>query len=563
MFSSFALIALSWAFNSPNGSAKSPFASPGWTNQAKTLAFADRVAYQRAVEEIYWRHRDWPATDGSAKPSLDQVMPQAQIEKKVEDYLRNSQALEDYWQKPITSEQLQAEMERMARHTRQPEVLREIFAALGNDPYVIAECLARPALADRLARNLYAHDERFHGDLKRRAEAELAAHGSVKQMKQASGTYSEMEWIKSDEKPIVGQSRKLSGLPTSESAGEAPALQQQDRPNTIKLDSTEWNDNVQKLAAAFGSADVVATPLWGVGPGVPMHRRDVPQARGYSAVETKSIAQSYQTIPVGKLTQLQEDEDHYYATAVISKGKDQLKLATVSWLKQPFDSWRAKAETQMPVTMAAQITADYRLPVIGSPSGQCSVDTWTATALGAPEARYYHTAVWTGSEMIVWGGYAGFGYLNTGRRYDPATDTWTATSTINAPTARYYHTAVWTGAKMIVWGGLDSVSGYSNTGGQYDPVTDSWTATSTTNAPDARYQHTAVWTGTRMVVWGGYDNVIGYSNTGGRYDPVTDSWAATSTTCTTCTTNRAAPNAVSSRSRSGRSTPSSCPRWPR
>ena len=41
-------------------------------------------------------------------------------------------------------------MERMAQHTKQPEVLREIFAALGNDPFVIAECLARPVLSERL-----------------------------------------------------------------------------------------------------------------------------------------------------------------------------------------------------------------------------------------------------------------------------------------------------------------------------------------------------------------------------------------------------------------------------
>ena len=38
----------------------------------------------------------------------------------------------------------------MAQHTRQPEVLRELFEALGNDPFVIAECLARPLLAERL-----------------------------------------------------------------------------------------------------------------------------------------------------------------------------------------------------------------------------------------------------------------------------------------------------------------------------------------------------------------------------------------------------------------------------
>ena len=39
-------------------------------------------------------------------------------------------------------------MEWMATHTKQPEVLREIFAVLGNDPFVIAECLARPILAN-------------------------------------------------------------------------------------------------------------------------------------------------------------------------------------------------------------------------------------------------------------------------------------------------------------------------------------------------------------------------------------------------------------------------------
>src|SRR6266436_1915286 len=115
----------------------------------RTLTFADRVAYQRAIEEVYWRHRIWPKERPDPKPSLDEIIPPTQLEKKVMDSLRNSQALENYWQRPLTAEQLQAEMERMAQHTRQPEVLRELFKALGNDPFVIAECLARPALAER------------------------------------------------------------------------------------------------------------------------------------------------------------------------------------------------------------------------------------------------------------------------------------------------------------------------------------------------------------------------------------------------------------------------------
>jgi len=133
------------------------------TVSQRTLTFEERVSYQRAIEDVYWRHRIWPKERPDPKLSLDAVMSQAQIEKKVADYLRNSQALDDYWQRPITAEQLQAEMDRMAKHTRQPEVLRELFEALGNDPFVIAECLARPALAERLITNWYAYDRRIHG----------------------------------------------------------------------------------------------------------------------------------------------------------------------------------------------------------------------------------------------------------------------------------------------------------------------------------------------------------------------------------------------------------------
>src|SRR5437667_3315908 len=147
------LVTLTSAFNLPNSSTNlssrlAPLSTAGKPAQQRTrLTLTDRVADQRAIEEVYWRHRIWPKECPDPKPSLDEVMPSAQLEKKVEDDLRNSEALEDYWQKPISAEQLHAEMERMAMHTKQPEVLRELFEALGNDPFVIAECLARPALS--------------------------------------------------------------------------------------------------------------------------------------------------------------------------------------------------------------------------------------------------------------------------------------------------------------------------------------------------------------------------------------------------------------------------------
>jgi hypothetical protein len=70
---------------------------------------------------------------------------------------------------------------------------------------------------------------------------------------------------------------------------------------------------------------------------------------------------------------------------------------------------------------------------------------------------------------------------------------------------------------MIIWGGayVDPNNFFLvplNTGGRYNPGADNWTATDLTSAPDARYNHTAVWTGNEMIVWGGSG-----LNTGGRY----------------------------------------------
>ena len=161
-----------------------------------------------------------------------------------------------------------------------------------------------------------------------------------------------------------------------------------------------------------------------------------------------------------------------------------------------------------------------------------ATDSWTGTTtINAPTNRTGHTAVWTGSEMIIWGGY----YLDTipvarstGAKYNPLADTWVATSDVNAPLGRYDHTAVWTGNEMILWGGDSYQEGTSfNTGARYDPSADTWTSTDITNAPSARHDHVAVWTGSQMIVWGGYghDSTTLLHN-GSRYNAATDSWTS-------------------------------------
>ena len=452
----------------------------------RTLTFEERVSYQRAIEDVYWRHRIWPKENSNLKPSLDAVMSQAELEKKVKDYLRNSQALEDYWHRPVTAEQLQAEMDRVAQHTKQPGVLRELFEALGNDPFVIAECLARPALAERLVTSWYAYDRRIQGDLKQRAEAELQNGLSVEEMKQLSGKYSEIELVESDAVQGKDNHRPEHGL---------------------NLDSGEWNKTVQKLGAIFGDSSIAAgvSPVKG--------RVPVATQKAIGNAREPSISQ----IKTGVVSALQEDDSRYYATAILNKTHDHLKLATVSWLKEPFESWIVKAESRVPTATPAS-GGNYTLPKISE--GGCVEDSWTATA-GAPSARGGQTAVWTGTEMIIWG--SGWYGDTSGGRYNPSTDTWAATSTTNAPEPRGGHTAVWTGGEMLVWAGANA-SGNFNTGGIYNPNLNGWAVINTANAPTARSGHTAVWTGTEMIVWGNSGDT-----SGGRYNRGTNSWTVTST----------------------------------
>ena len=149
-------------------------------------------------------------------------------------------------------------------------------------------------------------------------------------------------------------------------------------------------------------------------------------------------------------------------------------------------------------------------------------------------ARNNHSTVWTGSEMIIWGGsyYSGSTVaLQDGARYQPAIDSWTPITTTNAPSPRDWHSGVWTGSEMLIWGGRFVGCGlgcieYLDNGKRYDPATDTWQDMAA--APlTPRYQHTAVWTGSEMIVWGGAAVIsdTGYlANDGARYNPTTNSW---------------------------------------
>ncbi len=145
--------------------------------------------------------------------------------------------------------------------------------------------------------------------------------------------------------------------------------------------------------------------------------------------------------------------------------------------------------------------------------------SWTATTtVDAPAGRSGHSAVWTGSEMIVWGGRSdifGGAPLGDGARYDPVLDQWRALATQDAPSPRADHVAVWTGSEMVVWGG-----DYDNGGGRYAPALDQWTPLAP-GGPVAASSY-ATWFG----AWTGSDVLVWTPEGGGLYSPAANAWQA-------------------------------------
>ncbi len=160
-----------------------------------------------------------------------------------------------------------------------------------------------------------------------------------------------------------------------------------------------------------------------------------------------------------------------------------------------------------------------------------ATDQWSALGVAnPPAARSGATALWTGTQLFIWGGRGSAGALGDGATLVFAGSSpsfWNSLSTLSAPNARQNHTAVWTGTKMLIWGGRNS-SGALNDGAAYSPTTGTWQALGANNVPAARYDHAAVWSGQEMLIFGGATST-GELASAASYDPVSGLWQALST----------------------------------
>ena len=362
-------------------------------------------------------------------------MPREVLERKVETYLKQSAALEAFWHTPVTAEMLEREMERQAKGTRMPERLRELYAALGNDPVLVAECLARPILVDRLARGFFAFDGRVHAAARTDAESLRATIESKGLAAFASDPRrSEIEIVR-----------------VEDGSENAPETETRRSPREVRL-------------AGEACARRAALPAAGA---------DGLRARGAGCVRDRDGRRGR----CGTRARRELHDREGELGRMVERGLANLRGSVAA--------------------VGAGLQA---LPPFAADSG---CNRWDNASLDdVPEPRSGPSSVWTGTVLIVWGGLE----RNTGARYDPAIDTWTPTSTFGAPTPRVGASAVWTGTEMIVWGGKEFDDyPYLDSGGRYDPASDLWLPISRVAGARARIGHTAVWTGTEMIVWGGFD----------------------------------------------------------
>jgi N-acetylneuraminic acid mutarotase len=513
-----------------------------------TGSLGERVAAQRAVEEVYWRHRIWPMESPGGKPALAAVLTIAQSQAEAIDGLRKLNVLASRFSRTIDAAEVQAEIDRIAGSTQMPDRLREIFDAVSGDADRFGDAIVRPQLADRVLRGyVTGRGETFDAWWKKTAPSiETVAPAPLAGLKLPAilsgctvGTWKPMledyPSVRSDHVAVWTGSEMFIWGGTQERTGGLynPAT------DSWRKTSTAGAPPSRLAGSGFwtGSEVLIAG---GIDTGTPA---SYPRVVRYNPVTN---AWTIGSALVGAAGRNSESVVFTGSDVIVWGGADFTSgslLQTGYRYSPTSDAWTAISSTGAPAgrTSACAGWAAGRMVVWGGTDGTTpfntggrynpTTDTWSPTTqTGAPSARSDATSASTGSKLIVWAGHDCSNFpcdeFDTGARYDPATDSWAAMSGAHAPSSRYLAPAVWTGSAMVTFGGWSDLSetGFAAGGGRYTEATNEWDLLPTAGAPEDRITHSLAWTGSEAIVWGGQNGSFTI-DTGARYNVAADSWS--------------------------------------
>jgi N-acetylneuraminic acid mutarotase len=148
----------------------------------------------------------------------------------------------------------------------------------------------------------------------------------------------------------------------------------------------------------------------------------------------------------------------------------------------------------------------------------------------APAGRGYHSAVWTGDAMLLFGGVGGrFDFFDDLWSYDPRANTWTRLRPEGLrPTARFYQSAVWDPIEeqLFIFGGFDLETGLLDEFWSYHPASNRWTELDPSSpSPPSRLSASMVWDPIRqqVLLYGGGCGGC-YRDDFWSYQPQSDQW---------------------------------------
>jgi len=503
-----AIVTLSVALNCSFATTARPAGTSRTTPSKLTLN--QRVQAQEAIERVYYAH-----LDGAGKP-FEATLTRDALEARVRRTLKLSVALERYWNRPVTAQMLNGEWERIRRETRSPQRLMEVVRALGGDVYLIEETFVRQVIVTRLTRGLFDADRRFQRPA---ARAPAASGSDISGVQRAGSTPQQSlswdAWWESvapqlDEQ-VLRDVADPGALAPVEFLGSTPSRS----PRVTDLGDFESPLNTRAL-------DPGCRPdRWNSG-----SLDDAPPRVGIpSSFWTGSLLLVWDPEANAGL-RYDPITDTWTPMAPHPKaGAGELGCVTPVWTGRQLLAW-------------GHWRPDDSVPAQGYGARYDPVtDSWSVMAtVGGPGASCQNAMVWTGEDLIIWGGrfideFNRLWPARKGRRYNPESNTWRTVSSVGVPPELRTHTfGVWVPPYVVIWGG-DDLNGSPNspevnTGGRYDPRTDTWSSLSTIGAPSAREGFSILSTGSELVIWGGNPAGPDHTalNSGGRYDPTTDTW---------------------------------------